>query len=135
MWELDPASGGVAGLSGWIDGMPEQVLAEQFPQTPPLYIKPDLIDRFFAQRLLREVEISQALNVVTDPSMPDAMRLQFMDGFFPQKFDQCNPAGFGRPCQFRQLCHGGLEDPLSAGWTKREPHHTPEMEQFNAETA
>jgi hypothetical protein len=126
VWELD------GGLAAWIDGMPEPVLAEQFPQTPPLYIKPDLIDRFFAQRLLREVEVQQALQVVTDPALGDAVRVQFMDGFFPQKFDQCNPAGFGKPCQFRQLCHGG-GDPLAMGWSLREPHHQLEMDQVSAE--
>lgn len=135
VWELAGENGSASGLAGWINGMPEQVLAEQFPQTPPLYIKPELVERFFAQRTLREVEIKQALGMTADPDLPLPVRQQFMDAFFPQKFDQCNPAGFGRPCQFRFLCHGGIEDPLASGWTKRQPHHELEMEQVNNENS
>lgn len=124
-WELE------GGTKVWADNMPDQMLQDQFPQTPPIYIKPDLVDAFFQQRLLREVEISQALQMIEDEDMPMDNRKQFLNGFFPQRFDQCNP-GFGKSCGYRQLCHGGVTDPLSLGWLPREPHHTPEMEQFEA---
>lgn len=127
-WELE------GGLTKWVDSMPDQLLADQFPQTPPLFIKPELIDRFFAQRLIRETEIREATKVVFDPDLPMEMRLQFKDAFFPQKFDQCHPPGFSKPCIFRQICHGGLDNPLEMGWTLREPHHQLEMDQLGKET-
>lgn len=125
-WELE------SGLKGWVDNMPDQMLSDQFPQTPPIFVKTDQIERFFVQRLVREIEIQQSLNMIEGPEMPAEISSQFMDAFFPQHFDQCNPAGFSKPCDFRQLCHSGISDPLSMGWTLRTPHHQLELEQLNA---
>jgi hypothetical protein len=123
-WEME------GGVKSWVEGMPEQVLADQFPQTAPIFINNDLVARFFSQRLLREVEIQEALKILNDEKMAD-MKDQFMDAFFPQRFDQCNPAGFSKPCAYRQICHAGM-DPIAMGWPQRVAHHTPEMEQHDA---
>jgi hypothetical protein len=122
------------GIKAWVDGMPENILGDQFPCTPPIFINERLIADFFEQRLLREVEIKEAVKVINDPMMPDAARSQFLNGFFPQVFSECSPS-FGRPCQFKSLCFGTVEDPLSQGWTLREPHFGPELEQLNAQKA
>lgn len=125
-WTLD------GGIKTWVDGMDERLLQDQFPQTPPIYIKDALIDSFFEQRLLRETEIMEAVKVISDDDMPEGTRQQFLNGFFPQRFDQCNPS-FGKGCSYRQACFGSGGNLLDMGWTRREPHHTPEMEQFAQE--
>lgn len=123
VWEL---AGGVA---KWVDDMPSEVLASQFPTTPPIFIKDHLIDSFFKQRATREFEIKMAVeeNGLAKVFSPD----DILDNVFPQRFDQCVPS-FGKPCQFRQLCHGmGSGNPLDHGFEWREPHHITEIEQWN----
>jgi hypothetical protein len=122
-WELE------GGTKKWIEEMPSNVLADQFPQTPPIMIKDDLVNSFFAQRTMREHEIKLALDMLDAAALAndeEGMN-SIMDTAFPQRFDQCIP-GWGKPCGYRQLCHGGVDDPFSAGFSWREPHHTPEVE-------
>lgn len=126
VWEME------GGVKAWVEGMPENVLADQFLTTPPIFIKPTLVEAFFKQTLLREIEIHEATKVIEDEDMPPDMRRQFLDAFFPQAFEQCSPA-WGSGCQFKQLCHGGVDNPLTMGWIPRQAHHLPEMEQFNKE--
>lgn len=113
------------GLKAWVDQMPENVLADQYPMTPVIYVNDDLVERFFAQRLLREMEISKVANL--DPS-----ETQYMDAVFPQRFDQCTPS-FGWKCQYKKLCHGFVADPLAEGYVLREPHHAQERDQLGLE--
>jgi hypothetical protein len=108
-WELPN------GVKGWVGGMSDILLSEQFPQTAPIFINDRMVDAFFKQREVRESEIQQGGDV---------------DQVFPQNFSQCNP-GWGKPCQFRQLCFGGADNPLDHGFVPRMPHHPREMEQFN----
>lgn len=121
-WEM------AGGVKKWVEDMPENILADQFPQTPPIFIKDDLIDAFFAQRAVREHEIklaNQMLAATDDVEIFTAI----LNTTYPQKFSECVP-GWGKPCSFRQLCHGGGDHPLNHGYTWREPHHTPEAEQW-----
>lgn len=117
-WELE------GGLKKWVEDMPDTVLANQFPMTPPIIINEDLVKSFFKQRLAREVEIR-------DFHHPYPGLVGNLDVFFPQRFDQCVP-GFGKPCQYRKLCHGAVDNPLEEGYVLREPHHAKEMEQLDA---
>jgi hypothetical protein len=120
-WELP------GGLKVWVASMPEEVLVNQFPQTPPIFINDELVNAFFRQRALREKEIATALDVLSTAEDPE--HIQFvMDKSFPQRFDQCQP-GWGKPCTFRKICHGNIPDPLKSGFAKREPHHVKELEQ------
>jgi len=125
VWEME------GGLQNWIENMPEGVLGDQFPQTPPIFVKDGLIDAFFAQRLTREMEIQMALQMI-DGADPD-MQADILNTSFPQRFDQCQP-GWGKPCSYRQACFGSGANLLDQGWVPREPHHTPEMEQLNAKS-
>ena len=120
-WELP------GGVSAWVDSMPPQILADQFPQTPPIFIKEDLVERFFEQRSVREHEIDLAnqLLAMQDLEHPKAV----MDTGFPQNFSACYPS-FGKPCGYRNLCHGGIETPLENGYAWREPHHDLEASLF-----
>lgn len=116
------------GVKQWVEHMPAEQLAEQFPQVPPIFIKDDLIDRFFAQRALREAEIALASRTINDPATPSDTKQSIIDAVFPQRFDQCTPS-FGKACQFARLCHGqqGI-NPLDHGFVRRTPHHDPEVE-------
>lgn len=122
-WELP------GGVKGWVESMPESVLAGQFPQTPPITINEELVDAFFRQRKAREWEIQVAKDILAEGERPEVDLQSVMDKYFPQRFDQCVPS-FGRGCQFRLLCHGNVDDPLTAGYFWREPHHALEADMF-----
>jgi PD-(D/E)XK nuclease superfamily len=111
-WEL---SGGV---KKWVEDMPDEVLGSQFPMTAPIMVNETLVETFFTQLRKREAVIAGGGDI---------------DEIFPQRFDQCVPS-FGFPCEFRKLCHGGITNPLEAGFTLREPHHKREMEALREET-
>lgn len=121
-WELP------GGVAAWVNEMPDETLSAQFPATPPIYVNDALVERFFTQRATREYEI--AVYRATLAERPDR-RTEILDARFPQRFDQCTP-GFGRPCSYRLLCHGGVSDPLTSGFTYRTPHHQPELDQWEA---
>lgn len=122
-WKMD------GGVAVWIEGMPEAMLADQFPQTPPIFINHDLVEAFFRQRTFREHKIQQAIEILHEAD-EDITRAT-LDVAFPQKFDMCVPP-YGHPCMFRKLCHSGITDPLAAGYIPRVPHHQYELDQWNA---
>jgi hypothetical protein len=111
-WEMD------GGLKKWVEEMPEAVLANQFPQTAPIFVNDPLVDAFFRQRGFRENEIAKIMETEPDEAL--------LDFHFPQKFDQCQPA-YGWKCEFIRLCHGHVTDPLSEGYVWRTPHHSTEV--------
>lgn len=118
------------GVAKWVAGMPDHILADQFPQTPPIYIKDYLVDNFFAQRFVRETEIGMALEMLKE-AKDEVEHDQVLNGSFPQHFDQCYP-GWGKPCGYRNICHGGVTDPLAHGYEYRVPHHIPELEAWES---
>ena len=130
------------GVFDWIDGMSDEMLAEQFPCTAPIYIDRSMVERFFAQVGIREADIRAGRDVANkfeiqrlegSLSDKDAKELTwYLDAFFPQRFDQCQPS-FGSPCAYRRLCHGGTVNPLENGFTFREPHHEDELVQQRTE--
>lgn len=119
-WEM---SGGVA---KWIEDMPDNVLADQFPRTPVIFVKDELVDNFFKQRAVREGEIKLAMELInkSDEEGKEAI----LNMAFPQNFEQCHQY-FGKSCQFLQICHGQVDDPLNMGFEYRTPHHQLELEQ------
>lgn len=123
IWEVE------GGVKKWVEEMPMDILMEQFPQTPPIYINEDLINNFFEQCSFREHEIDLAKSMLKLDSLDEEGKKMILDNTFPQRFDQCQPA-WGRACGFRSICHGGIQDPLSAGYVLRTPHHKLEEEQF-----
>jgi hypothetical protein len=118
VWEMH------GGIAAWVEGMPSNILADQFPQTPSIFINDDLVDGFFRQREERESDIDANLKVLQATNDTGVF-----DRSFPQRFDQCKP-GWGRPCGYRKLCFGREQDPLKAGYIPRVPHHQPELDQW-----
>jgi hypothetical protein len=114
VWEMD------GGVKKWVEEMPEQILADQFPMTPPIFVNEDLIAAFLRQRAMREKQIHQAiLDLEADPAATDVI----MDEVFPQRWDECYPA-WGRPCTYARLCHGPQDvDPIEAGYQARSTEH------------
>lgn len=124
-WELD------GGTKAWVEGMPEAILADQFPQTPPIFCNDDLIENYFMQRAMRELEIKMAKQIIA--TADELGTKVVLNGAFPQRFDRCKiPTTPPRLCPMRLLCHGNCKDPLKAGFTKREPHHELEITQQQA---
>jgi hypothetical protein len=130
VWDLP------GGIDKWVEEMPDVILGDQFPQTPPIYIKDDIVDRFFAQRTYREQEIADISPVLASLRLDENMEEEYtetLDRYFPQRFDQCIPS-FGKPCAYQKLCHGPKVDPLEVGFQWREPHHSTETEQWDTKT-
>ncbi len=117
-WEM------AGGVKAWVEGMPQNVLADQFPQVPPIFVKEALINSFFHQRAYREQEIRLAADLIKD-EVGDKDNI--LDVAFPQRFNECQPY-LGKACQYRRICHGGVSDPLKEGYIYREPHHALELE-------
>lgn len=115
-WELP------GGVEAWVEGMAEEVLAGQFPQTPPIHINNDLVDAFFMQRAHREREIQDAVHVINSDDVSDETKSVILDQTFPQIWDACSPA-WGYGCGFKHLCHGQVDRPLEQGWLLRDVTH------------
>lgn len=122
VWELP------GGVARWVADMPEAILADQFPQAPPIFVRDELVYDFFAQVKERETIIAASMERIGrskgdgDPNVDAEMAYAF-----PQHFDQCTPA-WGRGCSYKRLCHGRVEAPLEQGFAWREPHHQPELD-------
>jgi hypothetical protein len=121
-WELE------GGVKAWVESMPDHVLAEQFPQTPPIFVKDDMINSFFEQRKWREKEIELAVTMMSQSDEESQKGLR--DVAFPQRFDQCDPF-FGKSCAYKKLCHGpqGV-DPLTNGFEWRDEEHLEEFKKL-----
>lgn len=117
-WEM------AGGVKAWINGMPDDVLANQFPRTPPIFVKDEMVERFFSQRKWREKEIELAMQMIGDD---ENINQNILDLTFPQRFDSCH-SYFGKNCQYMQICHGGLKDPLEMGFEYRTNHHKLEQD-------
>lgn len=122
-WELP------GGVATWVAGMPEAILADQFPQTPPIYPKDDLINNFFLQSAIREAEIAAVTTQIEQPDTSPEQRLQLLNRHFPQAFEQCSPA-WGYGCSYRGICHGGGNDPLEHGFILRNTEHEEEYKEL-----
>lgn len=123
VWELE------GGVESWVASMPDYILAQQFPRTPPIFINEDLVAAFFRQREARERAILIANELLKKYASDPEMTQYIMDTEFPQRFDQCSPA-WGYGCEYKGLCHGPEGDPLQHGYEWREPHHAREAEAF-----
>ncbi len=119
VWEMP------GGVRGWVERMPAEILADQFVQSPPIFIQRRLVEAFLRQTSLREYEIREGGRrywVARDVTAQQAV----LDEVFPQHFNECEPA-MGAPCAYGDCCfnpHVG-DDPIASGlYTWREPHHT-----------
>lgn len=116
-WELE------GGVKKWVEDMPANILADQFPQTPPIFINNDLIDAFFRQRASREWDIVNSMHLISSHEVSDNDKRYEMDRTFPQKWEACRPA-WGYSCNYRKLCHSDAgSDPLNNGFTPRNEDH------------
>jgi hypothetical protein len=113
------------GVREWVEHMPENILADQYPQSPIIFCKNAMIESFFNQRADRERQIDLALQMLEGAD--EDTKAAILDTAFDQHFSECTPS-FGHPCQYKRLCFGQVTDPLKEGWAWRAPHHTLELE-------
>lgn len=123
-WEMP------GGVKKWVADFPDDLLQQQFPQVPPIFVNEQLVQNFFKQRASREHEIRQARNSIM--AAVDQGRIEdseaLLNQHFQQHFEHCRP-GWGSGCAYRKICHGNAgADPFSAGYTLRDSHHAPEQE-------
>lgn len=114
VWELE------GGVKKWVDNMPDEILADQFPQTPPIFVNNELIEAFFRQQDVRQNEIVDAITMIK--RSPDLAQV-FMDTAFPQNFEACVPSWGRFECPYKILCHGPTIDPLKIGFVARNTTH------------
>jgi hypothetical protein len=114
VWEMP------GGVKAWIEGMPANILGDQFPTVPPIFIKEELVDAFFRQLTWREKEIDMAMHCIAVAD--EESKQEILNVAFPQVFQSCDPY-FGKPCQYKKICFGHSENPLQEGFIYREPHH------------
>jgi hypothetical protein len=131
-------------IANWVENMPEATLAAQFPETPLIPIRDDLVDKFVQQRGIREADIRNARETMKeiaelDDGVSDEDKLRLIDiemnSCFSQNFDRCEPA-WGYPCNMRDLCWQSAirADPLGSGMFQwRDPHHAAERKQMGFE--
>ena len=124
-WELD------GGVKAWVEGMPEDLLANQFPATPPIFVNDDLVESFFAQRNTRETAIHTAMEQL-EGETNEPTRTAILNAVFPQTFAECSPA-WGTGCPYRRICFGEVTKPLEQGFVLRISHHAPEAAAWAAE--
>jgi hypothetical protein len=115
VWELD------GGVKKWVEEMPEEVIVDQFPQTPPIPVDDDLIEAFFAQQDVRQTAIEVGKEICANGGV-DGYSTYMLNTLFPQRFDQCLPA-WGYECSYRPLCFGREMDPLVNGFSYRDVDH------------
>jgi hypothetical protein len=106
------------------------MLADQFPQSPPIFIKDHLVESFFKQREVRESEIHMALSMMEGAD--EETKAAILDTSFPQHFSECTPA-YGKGCAYRKICFGECKDPLSSGFSYRTPHHSLELDALSGD--
>jgi len=116
-WELE------GGVKGWVESMPSNVLADQFPQTAPIFVNDFLIDAFFKQQELRQRDIVAVSEYLRGgEGTPEGIQ-EAINDVFPQRFDQCRPS-FGYECPYLKLCHSNAgENPLENGFVYRTLDH------------
>ena len=125
VWELE------GGLKKWVDDMPEEVLAEQFPQVPPVYFDTNIAEAFFRQAVIREKEIQFSEEILRLEGVDENAKATMLDHVYPQNFEACAPS-FGPGCPFLRVCHGNCGvSPYELGFKAREPHHTTEIEAWS----
>lgn len=118
-WKKYPVWNLEGGIKSWVENMSSELLADQFPQAPPIFVKDDLIDAFFKQRAFREQQIRDTMQgEITEIELNE---------IFPMHFDKCVPS-FGKPCAYKRLCFSPVQDPLTAGYEYRDSSH--ELEWF-----
>lgn len=136
-WNKTPTWAMQGGVKEWVAKMPDEILQDQFPQTPPIFLNRDLIDAFFRQQTLRQQAINEAGNLSADPLLDEMplSRQSLLDEVFPQNFEECTPA-WGSECPYRILCHGPEVDPLTLGFVPRDTKHMePFYEVLNNDTS
>lgn len=121
VWDLE------GGIDWIIRDMPDDVLYRQFPATPPIAVRQNIIENFLKQQRFREAAIDLWEYRKESADAPD-----MFEEIFPQHFTQCDPA-VGHPCPFKDACFNPSvrRDPIGSGlYTWRVPHHEPESQQF-----
>lgn len=132
-WERFFAGEHPEGISAWIEEMPRDLLEKQFPRTPMIYPRRDLIDRFFAQLIEREDAIQHSVDLIEAYSAKgDEQSIQEeLDTTFPMKFKACQGRYGKYDCPMLEACWNPRvgADPLGSGlYIQREPHHLPERQ-------
>lgn len=114
-WERFQTWNLVDGLGPWVEGMPEDLLDQQFVRTPPITLRDDLVTDFFCQVQHRVREVREARSHLAQVTTPEGVKA-VLNKYFPQSFRACTPA-MGSPCGFNDVCWQSWveKDPLGSG--------------------
>ena len=107
------------GVRAWVAEAPDSVIADCFPQTPPIYLNRPKMREFLDQRSQRELNIAHATSVLEDAPADHAAAV--LRDEFEQNFSACESDRF--KCPFFEACHIEAvgKDPVGSGlFVKRE---------------
>ena len=124
VWEL--------GVGNWVTTLlPREQLDANYPRTPPIMIRRDMVQAWLRQSAHREREIAEGARLlreaeaVLEGETLGAERAALLDRYFRQNFAKCTP-GMGYACPFLDLCWQPEmgKDPVGSGaFRPRQPHH------------
>jgi hypothetical protein len=103
------------GTRAWVEGAPESVIADCFPQTAPIYLNRVLMKEFMAQRVQRELDIHHAAQMVMDPKIAGLLKESMLRNEFEQNFGACESDR--HQCPMFEVCHVEVvgKDPVGSG--------------------
>lgn len=131
------------GYPAWLGCLGQEALDANFPITMPIYMPPEMVQRWWRQARLREAEIAATreklkgieegltLADLTTIERTDlrGLRDHVLDLHFPQNFKSCEPTWGRKGCMCLNACwlENCGDDPLGQGYEFREPHHEEEI--------
>jgi hypothetical protein len=131
------------GYPAWLGCLGQEAIDANFPVTMPIYMPPEMVQRWWRQAKMREAEIAaarpklagieEALTLSdlcnTERTGLRTERDEVLDKFFPQNFRQCEPTWGRKGCMCLNACwlENCGDDPLGQGYEFREPHHEEEV--------
>ncbi len=118
-WEAFSTADEFDDLSEWVANMPADILLKQFPCTGPIMPRMDIGKEWFAQQLIREVEVAEAASKLQSAQSQDEVD-QILRRYFKQNLTKCQPS-FGYECEMKNICWVPSvgADPLASGEFKR----------------
>jgi hypothetical protein len=119
------------GITAWIDALPNEVLAEYFPCTPPICPDDEYLDSYVRQRTYREMEIAKwhaemdylerklEAGEITEEFYEQRF-MELMDEVWPQEVNACENEMTGFRCSFYEACWNRMvnRDPVASGLFK-----------------
>lgn len=114
------------GIIGWVDDLPDEVIAENFPVSPIIPYDEELVKLLLAQIEHRSrdtqeyLDMLNAIEIEICEAVFDETIDRIVEQAFPRNVTSCRNH-FGRRCVFYDACWNSIvrKDPIASGLYKR----------------